>query len=254
MIRILLLCAFLFGTISCKQPSTPEPVPQLSPTPVIKERISLYWEDTTEPHPERKEWTDALVKSIRSNIETYDKAKDIGEFCPNYHSLNEDQKIKALGELWVAITFYESTFNPKVFARECRKTKCVYRGGCQYHPEFGYCMKGGHKLDGGIVISRGLEQISLESAQGAGCSEMKVPNDLHDPIKNLRCADHIMSKQINRAGLITAKLNYWAVVMSGGGNSRIPEIKARVLKNAPMCAKKVVGNDRGLPVKPPIKI
>lgn len=209
-------------------------VPETPNELIQPKRMALYWEKTSAPHPERKPWSDELTKIVAKDLAEYDKASDIEQFCPKYKSLNSEEKTKAVSELFVAAAFYESGYKPASFMRECRKEKCVYGSGCQIHPEFGYCMKGGHKLDGGIVISRGLMQMSLESALSYKCEGLKVPNDLHDPIKNLRCANTIMKKQINRTeNKIGAKSNYWAVLKPTNKNQAL--IIERIKKHAPKC-------------------
>lgn len=226
------------GFTRCTYVESPKPTVTTTSTTVMSEpleRIALYWEDTTEPHPERSPWSDHLTLLLRDDLEVYGSAKDITEFCPKWAALDRQQKIKALGELWVAITYHESGFNPDTFYRECNKTKCQYSAGCQIHPTYGYCMKGGHKLDGGIVISRGLVQASLESALAYGCKGLASPQDLHDPIKNLSCANEIMKRQIRNRGQIAASSNYWAVLKTGGGFNKLSDIKARVLKHAASC-------------------
>lgn len=204
------------------------------PSEPVVSRIPLYWENTTEEHSERIPWSDAINKLNKESMAIYASAEDINSFCPKFHSLDIDRKTKAIGELFVATTYYESAFKPETLYRECNKTKCQYSSGCQYNSTYGYCMKGGHALDGGIVISRGLLQISLQSAQGYGC-QVKTPNDLHNPIKNLECGVIIMKRLITNRGSISTKNNYWAVLKSGGGYNKLPEIKSRVKKYAPFC-------------------
>ena len=241
--RLLFILAFAFLCFGCDQVKTA--VGELSSPAVVSSdvttaakvqpaRVALYWENTTAPHPERKPWSGELVKNITADLKSYDSASDITLFCPKYKSLNQTQKIKAVGEIFVATSFYESGFKPQSFMAECRKNKCVYSSGCRLDAKLGYCMKGGHALDNGVVISRGLMQMSLQSAQGYGCSFLKVPNDLHDPILNLRCANIIMKKQIARTeNKIGARSNYWAVLKPTNENQK--NIIERVKKFAPFC-------------------
>lgn len=222
-------------TLGCVTPQGFElPSNEVEKTEPRPPKIALYWENTTEPHPEREPWSDALTSVIENDLQQFAKAKDIEGFCPRYPLLTDLQKVKAIGELFVAVSYYESAFKPERFYRECLKSHCQYSKGCQQVPEFGYCMKGGHKLDGGIVISRGLMQLSLESAIGNKC-KVSVPNDLHDPIKNLLCGHKIMLRQIDRTGLIATSNNYWAVLKPSSTYNKIKEIKERVKKHAPFC-------------------
>lgn len=245
--RYLLLLLFIFTLSSCDTDTaqaikdlgleeTPVTTPVQPGSTATPSRISLYWENTTEPHPERKSWSDTITAEIEKDLSTYNSAKDISEICPKYKSLKDSQKVKAIGELFVAMSYYESGFNPKSLFRECNKNSCIYSAGCQKDPTYGYCMKGGSSLDGGIVISRGLLQMSFSSAKnGYGC-DISKPDDLHDPLKNLKCANKIMLKQINRSEKkITASSNYWAVIKSSYSKNKISAIKSRVLKYASFC-------------------
>lgn len=197
-------------------------------------RIALYWEDTTDggKHPERKPWSDAIIGAVKPDVEVYAKASDIAEFCPKYKSLSVDDKAKALGELYVSMSVFESGHNPKASYRECNKTKCQYKSGCFVHKTYGYCMKGDPKYDEGTVVSKGLLQTSISSSLSYGC-KLSSADDLFDPIKSLQCGHVIMKKQIARTGKIGGSSNYWAVLKPT--NDKQKQIKARVVKHAPKC-------------------
>lgn len=199
---------------------------------VVAGRIALNWENTNEAHPERAPWSDVIIAGVESKLSVYEGASDIATFCPKFKSLTKEQKLKALGELMVGAAYYESGYKPDTLYREC-SSACQY-SSCTKHPTYGYCMKGGHVLDGGIVISRGLLQMSLESAQGYGCKLTK-PEELNDPIKNLTCANIILARQVERRGSFTTASNYWAVLKSSYKKNKIAEISARVQKHASFC-------------------
>lgn len=205
----------------------------VSEQPVVAGRTVLSWEKTTEPHPERAPWSDALIAAVTSKLDVYEGASDVTKFCPKFKSLPKELKIKALSELMIGMSYYESGYKPEVIYRECSST-CKYSSGCQYSAQYGYCMKGGHALDGGIVISRGLFQLSLESSQSYGCP-LKKPEDLHDPIKNIECANRILARQVERRGSFTTASNYWAVLKSSYAKNKISEISGRVQKYALYC-------------------
>lgn len=61
---------------------------------------------------------------------------------------------------------------------------------------------------GNYVISRGLLQISQESANGYGCG-IRDAKELHDVETNLRCGVRIMSKWIQKDGVIAGKGSTW---------------------------------------------
>lgn len=90
---------------------------------------------------------------------------------------------------------FESSHNPKV----------------QYRENF----RDGH---GDLVISRGLLQLSKESANLYGCN-IKDANELHDPRTNIHCAVRILNRWIVRDKVIAnEKLGggrYWSVLRPG---------------------------------------
>lgn len=249
--KLFLIAALAFGLASADAASLFKPkdieqsvdqpkVEVPSQTPTEGARIALYWENTTEAHPERALWSDTLTRAIRANIDGYDVAKDIADFCPKYSVLSLDDRVKAVGELFVAMSYYESGFKPDTYYRECNKLKCRYfKNGlpdCRYDAKYGYCMKGGPAVDDYTIVSRGLGQMSILSSISYGC-EITTPTELHEPVKNLVCMDKIMRKQIKNKGKIKADSNYWAVIKPINSSNHISEITARVKKYAPACIK-----------------
>jgi hypothetical protein len=181
--------------------------------PKVVERIPLYWTNTTEPHPERKPWTDAVYNNIDKYFQIYDFAADTTSFCPKYKSLSVDLKKKAIGELFVALAFYESGFNPK-----------------------------SESVDVGTKKDKGSWSVGLYQMSGNDGAAKALKVDylgLKDPVKNINVALYQLNTQIKNTGLFilpnTSKYRYWAVLLSGNRYSKIPEIKARVLKYAPAC-------------------
>lgn len=182
--------------------------------PILTERIPLYWENTTAPHPERKPWSDALVKEVRKNLSDYSKAKDIKEICPRFESLNEDQKVKGISEFFVALAFYESGFNPKSSSVDV-----------------------GNK-DNRNSYSDGLFQVS--GTDRVSRSLGYTYQDLLKPIPNIEVATEIFRRQISNCGEFilpnSSKCRYFATLLEGNKYNKIKEIKARVLKHAKECA------------------
>lgn len=194
------------------------------------ERISLSWESSGN----RQAWSNALTGAIKTHLNDLSKAKDVTGFCPKFNALPEQDKIKALGEIFVGMALYESSWKPETVYRECSKKSCVYGSGCVVDKTYGYCMKGSSKYDNGLVISRGLLQMSISSSLSYGC-DLKSSDDLHVPSKNLECATLIMQKLVAKRGTMTTASNYWSVMKSGYSRNHIAEIKARVKKYAPLC-------------------
>jgi len=196
-----------------KEPTAPAKPPVVAPTPPpAPKKITLAWGD-------KAEWTAHTLKEVKDSGIYKTLPKDVADFCPNYKFLNDPDRFEFWAQFISIMTKWESSYNTNSNTPECRTASCVYSGGCDYKPGYGYCMKGGHKLDDGIVISRGLLQISLQSAQGYGCA-VSVPKDLNDPLKNLSCGVKILNRFIPKDVSIAGKLNgswqgatkYWAVL------------------------------------------
>lgn len=72
--------------------------------------INLSWEVD---HSKRAIWSQLLIKYITESFDHLDKAQDMVKYCPNYKALNKDQKINAWAEFFVALAYYESSWNPE---------------------------------------------------------------------------------------------------------------------------------------------
>lgn len=177
------------------------------------ERIALFWENTTSPKPDRKPWSDALISALDKNFATLGKATDTKRFCPKYSSLSKEQKLKAMGEFFVALAYYESGYNPESSSVDV-----------------------GTKDDLNSY-SVGLYQMSgNDSAAKLFKADYKA---LKNPITNINVAVEQMRKQIKNTGLFilpnTSKFRYWAIILDGNKYSKVPQVIERVKKHAPFC-------------------
>lgn len=223
--RIILALSILasIGCTNAPTTSVPGASAPLDNTPVapaettlpanVNGRISLYWENTTEAHPERKVWSDSLTSEIDKNFQLFDNAKDTTSFCPNYKSLNKDQKIKAFGELFVGLSYYESGFNPKSYS-----------------------------VDVGNKNNKETWSVGLFQMSGIdGSAQVYKANfdTLQDPIVNIKVAVEQFKRQITKTGLFylpnSSPQRYYATILVGNKYSKISEINSRVLKYAPAC-------------------
>lgn len=209
MFKFLLAALLLTLTACTNMPTTPV----VEDTATSLERIALYWENTTEPRPERKPWSDLIISTLHQDLALYDAAKDITEVCPKYHSLSRDKKLKAMGEFWVATAKHESNFNPTTNSVDV-----------------------GKKEDLGSY-SVGLFQMS---ANDNSCKKYGLTfTTLKDPLNNINCAMEQMRKQLAKEKLLflpnSSSMRYWAVLLKGNKYSQIPDIKARVKKYSPAC-------------------
>lgn len=175
-----------------------------------------------------EEWTKLAKVAVTQHIDVTQEIKDAETYCFNFKTLSKDKKENFFVSLISIMSKYESDFDPSTVYRECNKNKCVY-GTC-IKTKYGYCMEGS-KLDEGIAISRGLLQMSIESAKAYGCP-ITSPKELHDPKINIDCAARILGRWIGKDKRISGigpgewkgGARYWSVLRST--NSSHPKIQS----------------------------
>lgn len=176
----------------------------------VAPRIALYWENTSAPHPERMPWSDGLVALFKKDLETFKKASDISIFCPKFHSLGEQDQLKALGEFWVAVAYYESGFDPKSAAVDV---------GVESNKD---------------TWSVGLYQMSVVDQKNYRLDFGYKYDDLLKPLPNITLALAVLKAQVIKRGVLAVlRPNpgvYWAVL-----RDKSPQIADRVKKYAPNC-------------------
>ena len=134
---------------------------------------------------------------------------DIAEFCPRYADLDADGRRAFWVGVLSAMSRFESNFDPEASFDE------------PAHCPTEACRISMTTADGRPVVSRGLLQLSQESANGyRGCPV--PPADelrLHEPGLNLRCSVAIMSRWVPADGVISADdggwrggARYWSVL------------------------------------------
>jgi hypothetical protein len=152
-------------------------------------------------------WTAATLKAldeVGTNL-INKKLPDAKQFCKNYDKLDKNGRKEFWVAMFASIAVDESALDPSNKYRE-------------------------NFLDsnGKRVVSRGLLQISYESANDYGCG-IKAPNDLHDPAQNLRCGVKIFDHWVERDGTVA---DYWDKHWRGGARYwavlRKPKLKAAV--------------------------
>lgn len=206
--------AFLLLVLTACQtvPSVQTPVP--GAVAVEPPQIALYWENTTEPHPERASWSKVVIAGFNADLEMYGNASDITEICPKFKSLSNNDRLKALGEFMVALFYYESGFNPR-----------------------------SESVDVGKPNDKGSWSVGLGqmSANDSSAKEVGVSyEELKDPHLNILVVMIQLKKQIEKRNKFlldnTDSMRYWAIILKGNKYNKIPDVKARVLKYAPKCA------------------
>lgn len=168
---------------------TPLPDPAAKPEPA-------RWETSA---PGSRAWTEFLYSQVESegpNLLRQSPA-DVAQFCPSYGALPVHHKKDFWVYLISSIAQFESSFNPAL----------------TYTENF-------NDSTGQPVISRGLLQLSIESARAYGC-ELPSAQDLHDPYKNLLCGLKILNRWVGSDGVIRGQAaggawrggaRYWSVL------------------------------------------
>jgi len=193
------------------EPETEQEVPVIAePKPLV---IEVDWASV----PEGAAWTDFTANAIDelgSGL-IASSPSDVSSFCPNYEILDDETKRAFWVSLISAMARPESNFNPAVSFNEY--DNCKYPG----------CKDDFTTQDGRKVVSRGLLQMSQESANGYkrfGC-EIAIEDEetLHDPATNLRCGVVILARWVSADGQIAKETSpyrggarYWSVLRRPG--------------------------------------
>ncbi|UFM65256.1 transglycosylase SLT domain-containing protein [Paracoccus sp. MA] len=131
---------------------------------------------------------------------------DVDAYCPAYAKLSGEEREAFWLGLLSAMARFESGFRPAT----------------SYEESF-------NDSNGNPVISRGLLQLSHESANGYRCG-IEDAERLHDPRTNLTCGVRIMNRLVSRDSTIGTQVNrrwrggaaYWSVLRTtSGSNSKI---------------------------------
>lgn len=152
------------------------------PDPVASRSVStpMLW---LTKNPDSQDWKDFVSDAIdRHGAALMTKAPaDIAAWCPQYADQSPAKRKAFWAYLMSSLMRFESNYNPSVTYTEPFSDSA-----------------------GNRVISRGLLQISIESANGYGC-EIRNAQELNDPQTNLTCAVRIMNRWIERDGVIHAR-------------------------------------------------
>ncbi|HEY0686869.1 MAG TPA: transglycosylase SLT domain-containing protein [Steroidobacter sp.] len=177
----------------------------IAPIMVLAESDYAAW---AEANPDGA-WTAIAEKAVAASRLPTVVPSDIAKFCPNYPTLRTADRSKFWVGLLSAMARPESDFQPDKTYQESFKDR-----------------------RGDWVISRGLLQLSQESANGYGC-KIKNAKDLHDPSVNIPCSIRILDRWVDKDGVIASyKLDldvrgggrYWSVLRESA--NFLPEIAA----------------------------
>lgn len=190
-------------------------------------RQALAWEEKI---PNSQYWTGITLAAIQRHWTSLDGAQDIDMFCPNYKNLSLDTKQTVWGELFAALSYYESGWNPK----------------SQYTEHD----LGIDKITGKPVVSEGLLQLSYGDTQWATWCQFDWEADKNEqsynltilnPKNNLECGIGIMANQIRKYKHITLeKKVYWSTLRLEGQRNKIQDISKTVQTRVSACTKQKV--------------
>ena len=141
-------------------------------------------------HDDGKTWTRYTATALNNYGQGLISSapKDVAQYCPSYAGLQPQQRRAFWIHLISALSKYESNFDPSVkFDETTVDPKMI-------------------TVSGQPIISRGLLQISKESANGYGC-KINEASQLHDANTNLSCAVRILDRWITRDGVISGQVD-----------------------------------------------
>lgn len=206
-------------------PFVPLPPDNSDPSSPSYKMVPLAWE--TSEHPERTLWSQYLQKIILQDWNSLlTGANDITNFCPSYENLDNNQKTNVWAQLFVAVTKYESNYDPTSRMQE---------------PSMGT-----DPVTGKSVYSEGLLQLSYQDSEWATWCKFDWSKDKYlsptdprktilNPYTNLACGVGIMAKQIeNKGNIVVSSGVYWAVLKSEGMYNQISDIQA-IVKSLSLC-------------------
>lgn len=182
-------------------PKVEEPAPQPTATPVttpppVTSAVQLPWDGK---HADSTKWTAHLIGELENSSLPSQTPPDLVELCPKYKELSVNKRVEVWANLVAKMAQRESNFKPET----------------QYQESF-------KDASGQYVISRGLLQLSQESANGYGCGITKATM-LHDSFVNLSCGVKIIDRWVGRDKVAMGKVSnvvaernvgcgrYWAV-------------------------------------------
>jgi hypothetical protein len=194
--------AMAFG----KKPITPpatiptDPTTPSDPSQVVRAR----WETKNRDGAAWSQYVYDQLPVLGANILARDPA-DITNFCANYSNLNISDKKNFWVYMLSAMSERESAQNPATTYTESFKD-----------------------VNGKYVVSTGLLQISIESANGYGCG-FTSQSQLTDPERNLACGIRILNRWIGGDGVVSGKsgsgwrggARYWSTLRTGTSLSAI---------------------------------
>jgi hypothetical protein len=168
-------------------------------------------------------WTRFAEEAVRASGLPKSEPSDLARFCPGYANRTESERVQFWAGLLSIVARPESNFKPSATYTEA------------------FADSQGNK-----VVSRGLLQISIESANQKRYScGVKKPEDLHLPQVNIACGVRILDAWVKADGVIATYLDqkpagggrYWSTLREKKDLKRnhIPELST-FTRGLPVCA------------------
>jgi hypothetical protein len=172
-------------------------------------------------------WTGITMAAVQKHWQTLDGAQDMDLFCPQYRTLSLEERQTVWGELFSALAYYESGWNPK--------------------SQYTEITLGIDQVTGKPLTSEGLLQLSYTDTRWATWCEFDWERDkkvatydltILNPKNNLECGIGIMANQIRKHKNITLNKGvYWSTLKLEGSRTKIKEIGQMVQTRVPQCQK-----------------
>lgn len=208
-VLMLILTAFLLTNEAAQAFTKRSSAPKVEEKPPVKieqpVEAPVHVEEPAKPTVykaewPKQEWTDFAAQALESygkNMLVMNAPKDASEWCPKFSSLTYEQRKQMFITLIASMAKRESNWKPETNYTESFKDS-----------------------SGTKVVSRGLTQISKESANSSSykCG-ISNATELNDPKTNIDCTVKILNKWVVQDKYFgTDKLGggrYWSVMRPG---------------------------------------
>lgn len=172
---------------------------------ILTGKFSLPW---TGAHSDADKWTEFVLREVEAQGLTALVPKDFKTYAPNYDKYSPQKRAEFWARVISIMCRYESNFRPETkFTESFKDSK------------------------GMNVISRGLLQLSFESANGYSGVNLTKPEDLHNATINLMTGIKILTRWVKADGVLFGKSSegkwlgmgrYWSVGRaSSSSNAKI---------------------------------
>lgn len=192
--KLLSLSLISFYLISCGHPDDDDDGDAYEVDAIVSGAPPLMWP--------QQSWADHTLSQVKSKRLAEVVPQDIRNFCPQYESFSSEKREFFWTELMAVMAKKESSHNP-----DLKYTESFSDG------------------NGNRVISRGLFQLSIESAnQRAYSCGFSSAAQIHDPVKNITCSSNILNHWIQKdnriggadsSGKWVGGGRYWSVLRKG---------------------------------------